>query len=86
MTTRGNVTQRVANGVTTNLAYDITGMAVSANDGQGHSVAIEPEDGTNNAVPGRITVNGEQNSQQDRTFSSWLGVIQHSLPNNVSAT
>ena len=85
-TYRGNVTQRVAGGVTTNFSYDITGTVTDADDGQGHSVSIDPAEGTNHAAPGVITPNSQSNLAESLTYSSFLAVTTDTGPNASTAT
>ena len=42
---RGNLTRSVTPGAIRNMAYNISGLAVSADDGQGHSMTIVPAAG-----------------------------------------
>ena len=87
VSTRGNLTRRVAGGLTSNFTYDITGTVVAANDGQGHSVAVTPADGTNYAAPGVITPNSEANLAQSYTYNSFLAVTSTTAPNSsISST
>ena len=51
---RGNLTRSVTPGAIHNTAYDIGGLAVTGDDGQGHSVTIEPAANTNSSLPGAI--------------------------------
>jgi hypothetical protein len=49
---RGNRTTTIQPGSTRRVSYDIGGMSVSADDGRGHNIAINPASGTNFAAPG----------------------------------
>jgi YD repeat-containing protein len=55
---RGNVTRSVTPGAIHNTGYDIGGLAVSADDGQGHAVTIVPAAGTNSSLPGAVLPTG----------------------------
>ena len=55
---RGNVTQTVSPGKTTNTRYDITGTVASQDDNNGHSVAVTTSGATNFTLPDKLDPNG----------------------------
>ncbi len=80
---RGNVTKSVVPGATTNAAYNITGNAVSRDDGQGHVLALTVDSSTNFAAPTVMTPNGNSNLANSMAYSSFLALQQLTEPNNA---
>jgi RHS repeat-associated protein len=83
---RGNVTTTVVPGRTVNTGYDVSGAAVSRNDGQGHTVSMTQSSVTNYAAPDVITLNGDSKSNQNMTYSGWLGLSTITGPNNTTVS
>ena len=83
---RGNITTSSSPGTTRNMAYDITGAAVSANDGQGHTVSITADSGKNYAVPSIITPNSQSNLATSYSYANSLAVTSVTVPNNATGT
>ena len=63
---RGDVTRSTTPGWVTNLSYDVTGMVVTSDDGNGTSVTILPA--ANNAAPQAIAPNSQANLQAAQTY------------------
>jgi RHS repeat-associated protein len=82
-TYRGNLTRSVTPGAVKNIAYDITGAAVSANDGYGHTVSSTLSSGTNYAAPDAITPNSNENLASAYTYTSFLGLASVTAPNGA---
>ncbi len=55
------------------MAYGMTGQVVSEDDGNGHSVAITPASGSNNAAPGAIAPNGDSRFTTNYSYNSLFG-------------
>jgi RHS repeat-associated protein len=83
---RGNCTTTIQPGSTRHVSYDIGGMPVSADDGQGHSVTINPASGTNFAAPGTILPNGNSTYTSTYTYTPALQPFQATDPNNKTST
>ena len=70
---RGNLTRSVSPGAIRNTAYDIGGLAVTTDDGQGHGVTIHVADGTNFSLPGSILPTGPINMQTNFAYNAgWM--------------
>ena len=82
---RGNVTQSVTPGSTTNFGYDITGMTLAADDNNGHAVNITAATGTNNSAPGTLNP-GNSNLATTLGYSPFLAVNSSTGPNNSTTT
>ena len=89
-TTRGNLTQAVVPGATTNTYFDMTGMPTGADDNNGHAVSVSAASGTNNSAPGVIQPNtgspNDSNLATSLTYSSFLGVATATSPNSSLTT
>ena len=87
---RGNVTQSVRPGSTTNYQFDITGMVVQADDNNGHAVSISAASGMNNTVPGNIQPNtgssGDSSLATALSYTPFLGVSSAAAPNESTAS
>ena len=84
---RGNVTSVSVPGAVRNFTYDVTGMLVAADDGQGHSIGITPASGKNNTVPGTVTPNGNALLATSYTWNAALQPLSVAEPNaNASLT
>jgi len=89
-TTRGNLTQSVVPGATTNTYYDMTGMPTGADDNNSHAIAVTAASGTNNSAPGLIQPNtgssNDSNLATSLTYSTFLGVSSATAPNSSLTT
>jgi RHS repeat-associated protein len=89
-TTRGNITQSVVPGATTNTYYDMTGMPTGADDNNSHAIAVTAASGTNNSAPGLIQPNtgssNDANLATSLTYSTFLGVSSATAPNSSLTT
>ena len=89
-TTRGNITQSIVPGATTNTYYDMTGMPTGADDNNGHAIAVTAASGTNNSSPGLIQPNtgspNDSNLATSLTYSTFLGVASATAPNSSLTT
>ena len=83
---RGNRTTTIQPGSTRNVHYDIGGMPVTADDGFGHSVTINPAPNTNFAAPGAILPNGSSTYQSTYTYTPALQPAVATDPNSNTTT
>ena len=87
---RGNVTQAVRPGSTTNYQFDITGMVLQADDNNGHAVSVTAASGMNNTVPGNIQPNtgssGDGSLATALSYTPFLGVSSAVSPNASTAS
>jgi YD repeat-containing protein len=82
---RGNVTQTVMPGATTNLAYDITGTMMTASNPYGQTVTVSTTSTTNYAAPDSITPNNIGNLTTSTTYNSFLAPTGITQPNNAQS-
>ena len=85
-TVRGNLTKSVTPGGTADYYYDITGAAISADDANGHAVAITNSSSNNYAVPAMITPNSQSALATSMNWSSFLGLTSQTGPNSATAS
>ncbi len=83
---RGNVTQTVTPGAVRNVSYDIGGAVVTANDNNGHSVAVTLSSATNYTAPSALAPNSNSNLGSSYTYSGFLGITSATDPNASTAT
>jgi len=84
--TRGNVTQILTPDAVRNVKYDIGGMLTSVDDGNSHSVSLQPASGTNFSAPGTVLPNGLADLQSTFTYSAALLPASATGPNSDSTT
>ena len=90
LTVRGNLTQSLTPGATSNVGYDMTGTVTAADDGNGHAVSVTAAANTNNSAPGAIQPNtGQANDSNLATtlsYSPFLALNSSTAPNSALTT
>ena len=82
MTVRGNVTRVQTPGSIQNIAYDVTGMATTANDGYGASVSVAPNGSI--TAPQTITPNNQAQLATTYSYDGALRPTATAYPNSAS--
>lgn len=81
---RGNLTSRVAQGVTTTMTYNMAGTMLTSSNGTATGNATVSNT-TNFSAPDLLNLNGNSNLQTNLAYSSFLGLAS-STDNGNSAT
>jgi len=82
---RGNVTTRVAGGVTTTFRYDIAGSVTRTDDGT-TVVDVTSDASKNYAVPSVITPNSNSSLQESLSYTAFLAVNSDTLLNGATTS
>jgi YD repeat-containing protein len=70
---RGNLTHSVTPGAIRNTGYDIGGLAVTTDDGYGHSITVNASTATNYSLPDSILPTASTNKTTSFTYSGgWM--------------
>ncbi len=85
-TYRGNPGVRTQGGVTTCVAYDITGTPYQAADALGAVAAYDVNSNTNYGAPSKITPNSTSSLAVNLGYNGWLGLTSVSGPNGANAS
>ncbi len=86
-TYRGNLTVTTpVGGPSKTLQYDITGTAVSATDGLGHTVTVTTSATNNYAAPTAVTPNSNTNLQTTASYTQWLAPSSIVQPNSATSS
>jgi RHS repeat-associated protein len=82
---RGNVEVKWQQGIPTYFQYDTTGSVLLVSRSQ-QSIQFAQASGTNHAVPGLLTPNGNPNLQTSLGYSTFLGLASQTGPNAAQGT
>jgi RHS repeat-associated protein len=85
-TARGNPTEVTQMGSYTCTAYQISGIAYLAQDGNGNTVSIGTSSSTGYSLPSVLTPNGNTSFNVNVGYSSFFGVTSVTGPNGATST